>query len=238
MRLAGGFTMKKTQALFTASRMFSGCVALALFATCLNGCLVPPMANVQSARCMDKKQKRIVPYATTVAQTPGVAIDVSARDHVANDFGVLLGFGAGRDSEFQIRFDRIHYTNSRSGYNYTSMGPKFGVVEDVFSILVPVGMYWEGAAFAFESLQFEPGAILTLPVNTHLEINTAGKLILPLNVGAPTWYIANLGVSISTDVDRWALLPEIGVAWANDENADGLLMTYGLAIAFYPRSDG
>jgi hypothetical protein len=234
----GGILMKTKMVLTTATRLSLVPLGMVLVSTCLTGCLVPPMANMQSARCMDEKQHRITPYATAVDQSDGVSGDEDTKAHIANNYGALIGFGTSHNSEFQIRLDRIQPAGAGDGYNFTSIGPKFGVVEDVFALLVPFGLYWNGTAIAFDTIQFHPGAILTLPVNKHLEINTAGKVILPLSEGAIRWYIVNLGLSVSSDVDRWALLPEVGFGWSSREGVESHLFTYGISIAFYPRSGG
>ncbi|MEJ2721832.1 MAG: hypothetical protein P8181_11940 [bacterium] len=218
-------------------RWFLALAAFGVAALGLVGCVVPPTASMQSARCMDEKQHRIVPYMTAVERESGVSGGQVTHERIANDYGLLVGIGTKYDSELQIRFDRIQFVDDNDGYNFTSIGPKFGIVEDVFAVVIPFGLYWNGAGVFFDTIQLHPGMIVSLPVDKHLEISTAGKVIVPLSDAASRWYVLNLGLALSSDVDRWAVLPELGVAWGSGGGAGATLFTYGVSLAFYPRSD-
>ncbi len=208
-------------------------IALASVVTCATGCFVPPTANMQSARTMDPEQFRLTPYWSPVEERYE-----GDSERIASDYGALLGTGVGPNTELQLRYDRIDLADDGDGYNFTSFGPKIGAVEDVLAFTIPVGLYWGGGIEFFETIQVHPGAVLTAPVNQYLEINTAGKLIFPLNADLYKWGVVNLGLSLSTDVSRWAILPEVGFAWNLSESDASSIFTYGIAIAFYPTRGG
>jgi hypothetical protein len=189
------------------------------------------MANMQSARTVERGEYRIAAYATGAEQSYH-----GRREPVANEYGGLFGFHAGARSELQIRFHRIQFTEDDDGYNFTSIGPKIGAVEDILAVALPIGFYWGADIDALQTFQVHPGLQLTAPLNKYLEVNTAGKFILPLNTDMQKWGVVNIGLGLSSDTSRWALLPEVGFAWNLSESDAASLFSYGVALAFYPQS--
>jgi hypothetical protein len=213
--------------------VLAAAAAIPSAATFSTGCVVPPTANMQSARTMEPRQFRLNPYYSRIEEKCEGAWDWK-RERNATGYGALLGIGLSPNTEFQLRYERIELEADEDGYSFTSFGPKISAVEDILAFAIPVGLYWGGAYPAFDTIQLHPGAIATLPVNRYLEINAAGKLICPLNSVLYKWGVVNLGLSVSTDVTRWAILPEVGFAWNLSEDNSGSVFTYGIAVAFYP----
>jgi hypothetical protein len=199
-------------------------VSVALLAAVLNGCFAPPMANMQSARTMDAGEVRISAYAAPIKETENDEV-------IANEYGFILGFGASGRSEWQLRFDRFQFTEEDDGYNFTSFGPKIGAIKNRLAVMLPVGLFWADG-IGFDTVQIHPGLIVT-PVSTnYIELNTSGKMILPINQDLNKWGVVNAGLGLSSDLNKWALMPEVGFAWDLTGDND-MLVSYGIAAVIY-----
>jgi hypothetical protein len=200
------------------------CVA---FATTLGGCLLPA-ANLQDARVVGEGNVRATGYWS------GLNTTGSGGKRVGDEFGVLIGVGGSERSELQVRFERLESADGDGGYQFISLGPKFGLVEDQLAVLVPIGVYAGEDIEWAETFQIHPGLIGSIPVNRSLEFNAAGKLIIPFNPDLLIWLNIGFGLGLSSDFDRWAVLPEVGYSVCLDETGDvDSILSYGVALAIY-----
>jgi len=194
---------------------------------------MPSSANLQSARTMDKGQTRITPYATATQEYE----KDGSTSHVSDNYGVLVGFGGSERSETQLRFEQYRFGGDGETdlLHFFAFGPKFELAENVLAVAVPMGVYFIGNPLA--TLQFHPGLIATIPAARFLEINAAGKIIIP--VGSPefSWLVVNLGVSLSTDVTRWANVPEVAYTSPAVEGFDAGFLSYGVGVVLYTQSN-
>jgi len=200
-------------------------LALGLFGGC-----VPPMANMQSARVAEKGETRFTPYAAAIKNS-----EEAGSEKTAN-YGALVGFGAGSRTEIQLRYDRFNFPDS-DGINYLSIGPKMGNDSGTFAFLLPFGVYW--GRFPLDGLatiQMEPGFVGTVPISRHLEVIAATKVIFSGTAG-PTWVVANFGLGFSSDVDRWALIPEVGIAHGL-RGMDVTMVSVGIAVETFTNGNG
>ncbi|MDH3197740.1 MAG: hypothetical protein OEO21_05815 [Candidatus Krumholzibacteria bacterium] len=197
------------------------CVGVA--ALILGGCFLPPAGNVQDARTVGKGNVRVTGFWS------GIDAHRQEGDATADEFGALIGVGGSDRSEIQLRFERLDFRDEDEGYQFISLGPKFGLIEDRLALLVPIGWYLGEDIEWTETLQIHPGLLETFPVNPILEINAAQRLILPFSSNVWMWLNLGLGVGLSTNFDRWAILPEISYSVSLDEK-DTDVFSYGVAV--------
>jgi len=226
--------MKRDPQAFSVPRFFvhlRAAVFLATPAACsLTGC-VPAAANLQSARTIDKGQNRITPYAFEVDRAEDD--NYNGQRKLANIYGFLLGWGTGDDSEFQLRFEHQHYPGEDDGVNFLSLGPKFSNARDNFAFVLPIGFYSATVIPAWDTVQIHPGFMGTAALGRYMELTGATKAIVPLQSPSFTWAAFSLGMSLSNDVHRWALMPEVVYMTNVGANDATPLVTYGVAVAFF-----
>lgn len=197
-----------------------------------SGCLVPPMASLQGARSAEKSQLRITPFYSAVDVTGGDET-VDEVGQQANTYGLLFGAGLGGNSEFQVRYDRIDIEDVDADYNFTSVGFKVGAAENIIALTLPVGFYWGNDISVAETFQFEPGVLLSAPLASSIELNGGLRAILPVDPDLVQRIVLNGSVSLSTDVSRWALMPELGYSVAIDDSDAEALLSYGIALVYF-----
>jgi hypothetical protein len=212
---------------FLRKTLFVEVVILVLI---ISGCY-PPAANVQDARMVGKGGARLTGYWYGVENTG----DEGGK--VANVYGGLLGIGSSDRTEVQFRLDHFDFVeddDGDAGYSFVSVGPKFGFSGDRLALLVPLGMY-VGQDMAFESIQIHPTLLATQPVGRSFEVNAGAKFMFPFNQDYYTWLSLNAGVGLSSNLDRWVLLPEVSYSICLDESEIDPVWTYGVALVILAR---
>jgi hypothetical protein len=212
---------------FLRKALFLEVVVLVLI---ISGCY-PPAANMQDARMIGKGGARLTGYWYGLEDA---GVDV---EKVANVYGGLLGIGSSDRTEVQFRLDHFDFVNDDdddSGYSFVSVGPKIGFSENRLAFLVPLGMY-VGEDMAFESVQIHPTLLATQPVRGGFEVNGAAKLVLPFDQDYFTWMCLGAGVGLSSNLDRWVLMPELSYSICLDEGEVHPVWTYGVALVILTR---
>ena len=196
------------------------------------GCFLPPAANVQDARTVGKGRVRAAGYWSGLKDTDA-APGEDAK--LADEFGGILGVGVSESAELQFRLERIDFAQEDDGYQFLSFSPKFGLVRDKLAFMVPIGLYFGGGLQWQETFQIQPSLIGSAPVNDNFEVNMSGRFVVPFNSDLYKWAILGFGFGVSSDLDRWALLPEISYSIALNDDADAIsdILGYGFALTFY-----
>jgi hypothetical protein len=190
------------------------------------GCLLPPAAGLQDARMVGEGNVRATAFWS------GHNATGEDNEKLADEYGALLGIGTSDRVEMQIRFDRIAFTDGDGGYQFLSVGPKFGLIRDRLALLVPAGMYFGEDMDGENTVQLQPEVLGSLPVDPRFELNAVGRFILPIDRDLWSWLTLGFGVGLSTDFNRWALLPEVSYSICVDEDEVDPVISYGLALVF------
>ncbi len=209
---------------FLRKTLFIEVVILVLI---VSGCY-PPAANVQDARMVGKGGARLTGYWYGLENTG------DNTDKVANVYGGLIGIGSSDRTEVQFRLDHFDFVDDDDGYEFVSIGPKFGLSHDRLALVTPLGVY-VGDGMSFETLQIHPTLLATAPVARFFELNGAVKLMFPFDQDYYTWLNLGIGVGLSSDIDRWVLLPELGYTLCLDESAIDPVFTYGISLVILTR---
>jgi hypothetical protein len=160
-----------------------------------------------------------------------------------NNFGFRLGYGISDKIDIKFRYERLMPTNNldyenSSKVSYFSLIPKFALLPGKFALLVPISHYSANAekdprgeiieeAYSFSSIT--PHLVYTVTnVKNTVDFTPGLKAdILIAGDGGGVLFGATLGAGFSTDLDKWAIRPEIGVL---SVGAGGAFVSYGIAL--------
>jgi len=171
--------------------------------TLVTGCAAP-FADLQGARLAGKGRMQITPSVSTVAGSAN-----GESEAIQREYTVQIAGGVAENVELRARYTRVMLAEdsySGGGINVIAAGPKFAIRPGRVAVGLPVGFAFADGMVAGETVQFHPTVFVTVPATQGLEVNVSGKALLPEAALA-----VNLGLGLSTNLDRWALRPEIGV---------------------------
>jgi hypothetical protein len=171
-------------------------------------CVVPPFSDLQSAKLVGKGRIELTPGFSSVSVTAE-----GESQHVQNNFGIQAGYGVSKSLDFRLRYERIQLDTGEDesyGLNVLGFGPKFSVVKDWVAIFLPVGFAFGSDVEVSKTWQFQPTLLFTVPFNKNIELNTSAKGLIWFQSGYDSLVAFNLGFGLSSDLDKWAIRPEIG----------------------------
>ena len=185
-------------------------------------------SDLQSARLAGPGRLEVTPgYSST-------SFSVNGRtERVANQFGVRAATGLTPRVDLRLRYEFLDFVNDdEEGISVVGFGPKFGLVKDRVAFHAPLGFAFGRDLNTRESWQFQPTVLLTWPVNDLAEITTSGRGVIWLNEDdAGNLFGANLGLGLSTDLNRWVIRPEVG--FLMDPGEEGTLWQWSLGFTLF-----
>ena len=171
-------------------------------------CVVPPFSDLQSAKLVGKGRIELTPGFSSVSVTAE-----GESQHIQNNFGIQAGYGVSKFMDFRLRYERIQLDTGGDesyGLNVLGFGPKFSLVKDWVAIFLPVGFAFGSDVEVSQTWQFQPTLLFTVPFNKNIELNTSAKGLIWFQSGNDSLVAFNLGFGLSSDLDKWAIRPEIG----------------------------
>ena len=202
-------------------------IPLVAGASLILGAWMPPAASLQNAQVAGDEQIRIA------GAWYGLKNTGEGGDKLANAFTGLLGIGLSDQTELQFRFDHFDFTDSDAGWDFVSVGAKVRLIEDRLALVLPFGMYAHDG-IEWSTAQIHPGAIGTLQAGQYAEISASGKVLFPFDQDNLIWLSLGIGVGLSTDLNRWSILPEIGYSVCLDESEVDPVFSYGFSFVYLP----
>ena len=202
-------------------------ILLLIILVFLAGCSAP-FSDLQSAKLVGKGKAEITPSFSSVY------MDSTDTRHVQNHLGLQTAYGMSDKVDFRLRFERISIDkDGEEPVNVIGFGPKIGIVEDTLALNLPFGFALHDNADISKSWEFHPTLLLTLISGNLFEVNTSAKALIPLNrENAETLVAFNLGTGISTNMEKWAIRPELGLLLNPGE--DGHFMQFSIGLTIYP----
>ena len=195
-----------------------------------SGC-VTPFSELQSAKLVGPGKIEATPSFSTVSRS-----SEGESEHIQNHFGIQAAVGVHRIMDFRFRYERVILDSSFSdsfGVNVMGFGPKFSLVKDRMALYLPVGFAFGNETEISETWQFHPTLLYTVPVNKNFEFNPSAKVLIPFKKEQGTFFAINFGAGISTNLERWAIRPEIGFLF--DPGESGYAMQLSIGFSIYPR---
>lgn len=209
------------------AKLLTAGAAVAALVLSLSACVT---SDLQSARLVGPGNFEITPsYAM------GSFTGNGETERTTNQFGIQVARGLTPRIDLRLRYEYIDIApEEEEGFSIFGFGPKFGVVEDRLAILAPVGFAFGGNVDdSSESWMFRPTLLFTHTINDHAEITTAGKGVIWLNSDETENLIgANLGLGLSSDLDRWVVRPEFG--FLRDPGEEGTLWHWSVGFTLFP----
>ena len=182
-------------------------VATLLAITLLTGCAAP-FADLQGARLAGKGRTEITPSFSSVGYSAQGESETLQREYT-----VQLATGVSESTDLRVRYTRVAPppgSGGEGGINILAAGPKFAIKPGRVAVAIPVGLAFGNGIEVGETIQVHPALFITAADSRDFEVNLSGKALLPVS-GGNIGLAANLGLGLSTNLDRWALRPEVGV---------------------------
>jgi hypothetical protein len=177
-------------------------IALALTAI-LPSC-APVFSDLQSARMAGEGQVEVTPSLSLI-NYPTEENDLSITSPQG---GVQMAFGLSSKVDLRLRYEYTFFTH------VIGIGPKFSLIKDRLAFYVPAMIVIgdeEGVDRDITAWQFHPTVLYSYPIKRDkLDFNISGKYIFNENKYIGDSWALNAGFSLSKDLDKWAIRPEVG----------------------------
>lgn len=158
-------------------------------------------------------------------------------DEVNYNYGGTIGYGICEKFDVKFRYARMNeFEDETLGrgpirQNFFSLSPKYMIIDEVFSVKLPMNLYHSSSA---ESAVFAvaPGLLGTWPVSNSFDVTMGTQYQIPFDEGFDPFFGLSLGFGASTDLDVWAIRPEIGWQTSFSSEQNGSYINYGLAFIY------
>ena len=164
-----------------------------------------------------------------------------------NNLGFRAGYGVTDKFDLKVRYERLipgddfeeddYFTNGDlKGVNYFSIVPKFALISEKLSLLIPISHY----SFTEEVDGKENNGTLNsiAPQLIYTLTNRKNKSDLSFGLKADGLFNGDggggvllgttIGAGFSTDLSRWAIRPEVGASFIGG----GAFLSYGIGLQF------
>jgi hypothetical protein len=199
-------------------------------ATLLAGC-VPLLADHQSARVLPRGEMEFTPSFSYVSFS-----DADGSVHVQDQYGARLGYGLSKRFDIRAMFEHISMDQDGGGssYNVVGVGAKFGLVPDRVAFYLPIGFATgEAVGDVSDTWTVAPTLLATWRASPQFELTPSIKAFYPFVMEDPEWFVGvHFGAGISTDLERWAFRPDVGLV--KNLDADGTTWGFTIGVSIRP----
>lgn len=192
-------------------------------AACTSGCY--SYSNFQSAKLLQPGKVAITPSASyNTFHDEGYNGEID--DWV---FDLQLRSGITPRFELGAKFSRIR--SDEEGYQFIAIDPKIGLSPGLVAFSCPFGTFFGNGISS--DLQVHPTLLTTFPIDPgRAEMDAAFKLMLFFADENEELLAFNVGPRLSSDLDRWAIQPELGFLFNPD--AGGYFFQFGIGFMVSP----
>jgi len=151
--------------------------------------------------------------------------------------GARLGIGLSDNTDLKFRYEHM-VTSNLEGFksmSYFSIVPKFALTADEFSLLVPISVYnyrndnWSNESNGTTG-SIAPQLLYTFTNakrNADLTLGVKGDVLFG-GGGAILLFGSSLGAGFSSDLNKWAVRPEVAITFLNS----ALTWSYGIGFQY------
>jgi hypothetical protein len=152
-----------------------------------------------------------------------------------NNYGARFGYGLSDNVDLKIRYERLVSASEYGGAgNYLSIFPKVNLVKEKLSLIVPVSSYFDTFIFDEGSrYSIAPEFLGTLTFGKTADITgmVKGDYFFSSGSNNDDFYVGfKIGFGISSDLDQWAIRPEVGHMFSVNEK--GQIWSYGVGVVY------
>jgi len=200
------------------------CISLVVaIATASSGCY--SYSNFQSAKLLEPGKVAFMPSASFNSFHVDGGYNGEVDDWV---FDGQIRAGITPWFEFGAKFSRIFVDD---GYQFSSIDPKLALSPGLVAFSCPFGTFW-GQGLESD-LQVHPTLLTTVPIEPgRVEMDAAFKVLLFFAEENQELIAFNVGPRLSSNLDRWAIQPELGFLFNPD--ADGYFFEFGIGFMVSP----
>jgi hypothetical protein len=208
--------------------MKTNVIFFATLALLLSGCVVVPVnLTYESARMLDKGQIQVQGSYSRY----NVVKDTSAN--LCNNFGFAAEYGINEKYSLGARYEHLDMTPAFGKFfeenssdfskilkmNYIELNNRIRLYKDAITLGIPVGIYMvnnviEGAEelSGWGYLSLDPRVYFTFFGGTDIfELSIIPKVHIIVGfIGTQVIPGISLGMGFSSDLDKWAIRPEVG----------------------------
>lgn len=165
-------------------------------------------------------------------------------DAISNNYGAMLGIGLGKSFDVKFRYEHIapshNAFDSDERLNAFSIIPKLSIAQNSWAVQLPVTMYHYKETSPYEDVNrtysIAPELLKTFIVSTNNVDITAGikgDFIFHENgsVDPDVFAAANLGAGFSSNLNKWAIRPNVGYFFKPGEG--GAIWNFGIGLQFF-----
>lgn len=204
-------------------------ILLVCLAVLFPGC-ASVFSEMQSAKLAGPGHIEVTPSFSSVSVS-----SEGESEHIQNHLGIQAGLGINRIMDFRLRYEHISVdmetfdpeSTESFGVNVLGFGPKFSLVKDRVAFYVPVGFAFGEDLEVSDTWQIHPTLLVTLPISKYIEFNPSVKVLVPFQREQEGLVAFNLGVGVSTNLEKWAIRPEIGFLYNPGESGHFMHLSIG-----------
>lgn len=207
----------------TAAFFFSSCSSM-----------LPVNSYFEKAGTLQKGATEISGHAT------GYSVSHFERtEKVASHYGLRVGHGITDKLDMKFRYENQRYTsnfdNRLKSVQYFSFIPKYAVEQGKFAIAIPISTYFtkyeiEGTTYKETYASVTPWVIYTATARSNkADLSLGLKYDLIFGGEGNTFFGGFLGAGFSSNLDKWAIRPEVGLSLADNK---GTYWNYGIGLQF------
>ena len=164
-----------------------------------------------------------------------------------NNFGFRVGYGISDKLDLKFRYERliprdglvgedIFDEGNITGVNYFSIIPKFALIPEKLSLLIPLSHYsftedLDGKESNGSMNSIAPQIIYTLTNiknKSDFSFGLKADCLLNNDGGGGVLLGTTLGAGFSSDLSKWAIRPEVGAMFIGG----GAYLSYGIGLQF------
>jgi hypothetical protein len=139
-----------------------------------------------------------------------------------------VGLGYGISDKFNVKFNTAY---NMLGIGMIELSPKVSIIEGKIAAALPLALYFSEGSGATTVLK--PQIWLTLPAKDNKKEVTLGlKSEMNFQDLKQTSLGITLGGGFSSDLDKWSIRPEIGLAFLASQPSDGQVITLGIGANY------
>lgn len=195
----------------------SVCLLSTVLLVLLYGCFAPVNSVYDTARLLDKKESRI---GINYSRYYGSDFDLTDENdesfkNLNNNYGFSFGYGISDNFNLSFRYEylKIKYEieifdmSFDNFLNYFEIGCKIKLLKEKLALGLPVGLYnYEGGLTA----SIDPRIFFTVGISDKFDFTVIPKVHVLIGDDIGLYPGLSLGMGLSSNMDRWAIRPEIG----------------------------
>ena len=196
---------------------WSVCFLCTLLLFLLYGCFAPVNSVYDNARLLDRKESRI---GINYSRYYGSDFDLTDEDNegllnLNNNYGFSIGYGLSENFNLSFRYEYLKIKNEIEIFdmsfdnflNYFELGCKINLIKERLALGLPVGLYnYEGGLTA----SIDPRIFFTVGRSDKFDFTVIPKVHVLIGDDVGLYPGLSLGMGLSSNLDRWAIRPEIG----------------------------